>query len=223
MSDTRMMPKAALRSTGINNTTANVPRVVGSGAAANMSASAGAPADSQKAVRQARQLPDTLSQGRGGQRVATPRRAQDAKVTVINTGATRIRSGSGVVGMGAGVLPSPFNQDQLLLVGHLLDQYVGTTTAANDAKNSQLAQGTLDVVAALLQASAQAHAAPTQTAPVQGQVVTSAAANAKSVVLMPAPPLRSAAAQAAVAAKEASRAARAQSDDVAGDEPPEAA
>ncbi len=191
MSDTRFMPKAALRSTGIRNTTTEVPRVI-TGAASNMSASAGAPTDGQKAVRKARQLPDTVSPGRGGSRAAAPNRAQDARVTMIQ-GASRIRSGgmtsAGVVSAGP---TSPFNQDQLLLLGHLLDGYKAVCVTNEDAKNGQLTQRTLDVVAALLRAAAQpqATAASPVAAPSGADVPLGQpfkTATGSTVVLSPAP------------------------------------
>lgn len=232
MSDTRFMPKQALRSTGINNTASNVPRVA-TGPASNMSASAGAPSDGQKVVRKARQLPETASQGRGGSRAAAPNRAQDARVTMIQSGATRIRS-AGMAGVGPSVLPVPFNQDQLLLLGFLLDKYKHDALGDSDDKNAQLAQGALDVVGVLLQAVTGTPApasAPAARAGAAGAPLGTPfkSPTGSSVVLMPAQPPRGAAAQAALAAKEAARAAKSGASPVTGsdedenDEGPEAA
>lgn len=153
MSETRIMPKAKPRSTGIERTNTQVVRPKSSGgSASHVSASAGSGPSAQDQVHRARH-PGAVAGNR-----------QDAKVQVVDRSA---QSGRPVVQVvdrsrsSSTTTPPGLKLDHAMLIGHLLDKYEEAARAIGDTTNAANARDALDVMRAYVQSlAAQPSVAP---------------------------------------------------------------
>lgn len=207
MAETRMLPKANPRSTGIARTTpqgvrpaatsgghvsaspaashathAHVvnARAPGAAASAASAASAAAAAPGRQVIHVAAQP----ASGRGSQRPTV----QIVDRSKIEDGPVYGAPATGQAALAPPAVAQPFSGDQLLLICHLAGRFRDGAIQANDVKNLELAQGTLDAATAWLQAVTAAQSTPQVAEPTQVIQTPSGAAFAQSVKIVAAAP-----------------------------------